>query len=466
MTDTDIVAELASLLDGGGVLTGSDVSEHAATWSGGTCAAKAIVRPRTTDEVAAILALCNRRGQAVVVQGGKTGMVDGAVAAPGEIALSLERMNAIESIDRAARTMTVQAGAPLQAVHEAAEAAGLMFPLDLGARGSATIGGNISTNAGGNGVIRYGMTRELVLGVEAVLADGTVVSSMTPLIKNNTGVDLKQLFIGSEGTLGVVTRAVLKLFTLPASRNTVLAATDRFERVCALLEFAQKGFSGQLTAFEVMWNSYYRLATNAQGSGRPSPLSRDYPFYVLIETRGPDITADAEQFERLLGNALEQGLVVDAVLARSEGERNALWEIRDNIASFVEWWPVFIYDVSVPVILMSGYLDEVASGLAAAWPDAGFAVFGHLGDGNLHLVIAVGSDDAADHHRANEIVYRPLASRRGSISAEHGIGLGKRDYLHYSRTPAEIALMRTLKRTLDPNNILNPGRILGPVDAT
>ena len=353
--------------------------------------------------------------------------------------------------------MTVEAGCILQNVAEAAEGEGLFFPLDLGARGSATIGGNISTNAGGNRVIRYGMTRDMVLGLEAVLADGTIVSSLNRLIKNNAGYDLKQLFIGTEGTLGVVTRAVLRLRPKPGSHAVALAAVDRFELLPRLLRHVERGLAGQLSAFEVMWADFYRLVTTPPAKGR-APLPHGHPHYVLVEQLGGDEAADMIQFERVLGEAIEQGIIADAVIAKSEAERSAIWSLRDDVNQCLQNKPIFTFDVSLPITEMENYLEVVRDALRAHWPGTlSLMIFGHLGDCNLHLIIGVGDKEA--RHAVEDIVYASLAGRSGSVSAEHGIGLEKREYLPLSRSEAEIALMRRLKQALDPHNILNPGKI-------
>lgn len=419
--------------------------------------AKALVRPADTDEIAAVLALCHGRGQTVVTHGGLTGLVNGGASRPDDIVLSLERMNRIEEIDPVGRTMTVQAGALLQTVQEAAEAAGLMFPLDLGARGSCTIGGNIATNAGGCRVIRYGMTRDLVLGLEAVLADGTVVSSLNRMIKNNSGYDLKQLFIGAEGTLGVVSRAVLRLRERPAAENTALAAAGSLDAVAALLRATERSLGGGLASFEVMWREFYAKMSALAAPGA-APLAADHPYYVLIE----ELTNEdgAGRLQETLEGALGDGLVVDAVVAKSSAERAAIWRIRDETGLLYDCYRAAnSFDVSLPIGEMEGYVAAVRAGIAEAFPESAVYVFGHLGDGNLHLLVGGESLDADDFHAIEEIVYRPLVSVRGSISAEHGIGLKKKAYLGLSRSTAEIALMRTLKQALDPRGILNPGKI-------
>lgn len=445
-----------------GILTGEDVSSRADTWPPlGGCKALAIVRPASTSEVALVLKLCNENGQSVVTHGGVTGLVGGAVAAPEDIVLSLERMTGMNPVDTANRTLTVEAGVPLQKVQEVAEEAGFLFPLDLGARGSATIGGNISTNAGGNGVIRYGMMREQLLGIEAVLADGTVISSLNNVIKNNTGYDLKQLFIGSEGTLGVVTRAVLRLRPPPRSQNTAFVALESFEQLSRFLHFMDAALGGTLSAFEVMWNDFYSLIID-DGTQHGTPLALSHPFYALLESCGGNPDGDGVRFENALQEAFEQNLVVDAVVAQSKQQRADLWAIRDDVENlFTRLAPPLAFDISMGIHQMDGYVRQVRQKISARWPDGKMVSFGHIGDGNIHLVIGVGSSEPQVVHDVDEVVYGELRRIRGVISAEHGIGLEKRAYLAHSRSQDEITLMKTIKRAMDPNNILNPGKILG-----
>jgi FAD/FMN-containing dehydrogenase len=444
-----------------GLLTGEDVAGRSDNWPPmGGCKARCIVRPANTGEVCAVLKLCHQAGQAVVTHGGLTGLVGGAIAQPDEIALSLERMNTMDPVDTVNRTVTVSAGVTLQKVHEAAEEAGLLFPLDLGARGTAMIGGNISTNAGGNSVIRYGMMRDQVLGIEAVMADGTVISSMKDVIKNNTGYDLKQLFIGSEGTLGVVTRAVLRLRPAPRSQNTALVAIDNFEKLGAFLRAMDAALGGTLSAFEVMWNDFYRLIVG-DGKKHGQPLGMSHEFYVLLEATGGHPDHDETRFEEALAEAFEQELAADAVIAQSKQQRNDLWAIRDDVDGMVEGlFPPIAFDISLSIQKMDDYVNEVRSQLKQQWENAGMVVFGHLGDGNIHLGIGVGSLDPKEVHAVETIVYQALERRQGVVSAEHGIGLQKRAYLSHSRSAQEIELMRTIKQSLDPKNILNPGKIL------
>lgn len=453
-----LIEELKAALAPGGVLEGADAAERAQSVWTRLGSPLAVLRPTSTQEVSTILRLASAAGTPVVPWGGKTGLVDGCNA-DGALALSLERMAAVEAIDVAGARMTVQAGCVLQTACEAAEAAGLLLPLDLGARGSATIGGNIATNAGGNRVLRFGMMRDMVLGLEAVLADGTIVSAMNSLMKNNTGYDLKQLFIGAEGTLGVVTRAVLRLRPAPASCNVAFAGVGSFEALPALLRRMEAGLGGTLSAFEAMWPSFHDLVTSEPARGRP-PLAGRHAYYVLIESLGGDPDSDSERFEAVLGAALEDGLVEDAVIAKSKGEREALWALRDDVSQTGRNWPIVTFDVSLPISAMETYVARVTADLAACWPQRPAPiVFGHLGDGNLHVIVATPDPDLATRHAAEEIVYAPLAAVNGSISAEHGVGLQKRDFLHLSRSPQELAVMRALKAALDPANILNPGKI-------
>ncbi len=415
----------------------------------------AVVLPGSTGEVAALLRLANAAGTPVTPWGGKTGLVDGAYA-DNAIALSLERMSAIEEIDTASATMTVQAGCVLQAACEAAEDKGLFLPIDLGSRGSATVGGLVSTNAGGNRVLRYGMTRASLLGLEAVLADGTVISSMRGLMKDNAGYDLKQMFVGTEGTLGVVTRAVLRLRPAPVSQQTAFAGVGGFEALPALLHRLDGELGGSLSAFEVMWPSFYELVTNPPAQGRPVLAGR-HAYYVLVEALAGGAPEDEARFERVLMDALGDGIIEDAAVAKSQQERDRMWALRDDTAQTVRNPPIFAFDVSLRISGMEAYVGEVGAGIAERWPEATLTVFGHLGDGNLHLI--VGGAPREDRAAVEEVIYRGVRERGGSVSAEHGIGLQKRAHLADTRSAAEIALMRRLKAALDPNGVLNPGKV-------
>ncbi len=469
MTIDTLLAQLREVVGTDNVLTGTDVSARATHfWDATPLTAAAIIRPASTAETSAVLGRCHEAGQSVVTHGGSTGLVDGHRSTPDDIVLSLERMNTIDTVDVTGRTLTVEAGAILQNVQQAAVDAGLQFGLDLGARGSCTIGGNISTNAGGLSVLRYGMTREQVLGLEVVLADGTILSSMNRMMKNNAGYDLKHLFIGSEGTLGVITRAVLRLRPATPAVNTALLAFDSFQQVTDTLSHLGRSLNGTLDAFEVIWQPFYQLNTNPEIDGTStSPLPRDYAFYAIVEARSTEQEEASALFERVLEQALMSEHITDAVIAQSERERQNIWHIREHIDTALQHNPVFVYDISLPIAAMQEYVTDIQSRLASRWPQVILYVYGHLADGNLHVLVAPPTDDTlsaaeqqAWHSTSNDIVYQPLQAMGGSVSAEHGIGLTKKPYLRLSRTAEEILLMQTLKRSLDPNNILNPGKII------
>ncbi len=452
MTPQNLLDRLRERLGTDAVLVGESVHGRATSfWDPTPLSALAIVRPRTTAEVSEAMRLCQAAGQPVVPQGGRTGLAGAATTGAAEIALSLERMTAVEALDARGRTLTVQAGVALQTVQEAAESVGLMFPLDFGARGSCTIGGNIATNAGGNRVLRYGTMRALVLGLEAVLADGSVVSALHPYLKNNTGYDWKHLLIGSEGTLGIVTRAVLRMVPAPRRIETALTALDSFEAVSALFDHLDRTLAGGLSAFELLRREFYAL----NAPERSAPLERGYPYYVLVERYDGSETG----LESALEQALAAGLIQDAVVAKSEADRAALWNVRETTEPSLRRHAARqCFDVSLSQSAMEAYVAEVEARLADTVPAAELLVFGHFGDGNLHLV--VGSDSALPHEAVDTAVYETLRRYAGSVSAEHGIGLDKRAFLGFSRSQEELALMRALKRTLDPCGILNPGKVL------
>jgi len=448
---TDIVGD-DRLLD-----TDSISGRATSYWNSAPMQAKAMVLPATSKDVSGILRHCNASGQSVITQGGLTNCVSAVEPSLDDVVLSTEKMTGILEIDRIGGTAIVEAGTVLQAVQEIVAKEGMCFPLDLGARGSCTIGGNIATNAGGINVLRYGMMRNLVLGLEAVMADGTVMSSMNRMLKNNAGYDMKQLFIGSEGTLGVVTRAVLRLFPQPASRQDALVAMASIEDVVRFLGKLQRELAGNLSAFEIMWGAYYRAVTGENGH-RP-PLPREYPFYVVFQAEGSDPDVDDARFERVLADAFEEGLIADAVIPKSATETRAIWEIRENFEPALVKPPFYLYDVSLPIRDMAAYVATVEENVDRRWPGGMCIALGHMADGNLHFFVAPGED--GDHHAASdECVYEPLREYGGSVSAEHGIGLEKLRWLPHSKSSAEIQLMRTLKQSLDPNNILNPGRVL------
>ena len=407
------------------------------------CVPRAVVKPRTTDDVATTLRLCNAARQRVVVQGGLTGLAGGATPQPGEIVLSLERLTGIEELDRNAQTLTVRAGTPLQTVQQAAADAGLLFPLDLGARGSCTVGGNIATNAGGNQGIRFGMMRNLVLGLEAVLADGTVVSSLNKMLKNNAGYDLKQLFIGTEGTLGVVTRAVLRLQPRLPAKITALCALHDFDAAVALLQALRSGLGGALSAFEAMWASYVHYVLK-HGSGVQSPFDREYPLYALIEVEGTDDAGERARLETVLEAALGEGVVADAAIAQSLREAQGFWKIRDSIGDVTPTLqPMLAFDVSLPIDAMPGFLARVDAEFAR-WPNpVTNLVFGHIGDSNLHLAVTTHRHDGLRARR-----------RAGPFPRTHGSAA--RDVLQ--RTQAQVVARQRARRACQSRSRRQIGR--------
>ena len=461
-SDLSIADELHKLLGDAGVVEAADLAGRSAgAFRPDSLQAAALARPASTDEVAAVVGWCAAHGISLVPQGGLTGVVHGADAAPHQVILSLERMRRIERIDAVQRTATVQAGVTVQALQEAAEAQGLMFPLDLGARGTATLGGVASTNAGGNRVIRYGMTREMVLGMEVVLANGTVVDAMNQQIKNNTGYDLKHWFIGAEGTLGIITRLVVRLRERPGATNAALVACDSFEAVARLLKHMDRALGGSLSAFEVMWPEFYELVSSPPALGRP-PVPHGHAFYVLVESQGASRELDTPRFHAAMESALEAGLMADAAIAQSEADCSAFWKLRDSVELVFHGGQVIAFDISLPIAEMAAFIDQLRAALPTLVNERHqLFVFGHLGDGNLHVIVQVPATDAdALRPKLEQLVYGSLKAMRGSISAERGIGLEKKPYLSVSRNVQELALMRAMKAALDPRNLLNPGKVL------
>lgn len=434
------------------------LEKHACDWSNvDRQKPLAVVRPRSVADVSAALKLCHDAGIAVVPQGGLTGLAGGATPRAGQVVLSLERLKGVEEIDPDSATMTVLAGTPLEVAQKAAAEAGLYLALDIGSRGSCQIGGNIATNAGGNHVIRYGMARAQVLGLEAVLADGTILTSLTKVMKNNTGYDLNQLFIGSEGTLGIVTRAVLRLHAGPQTKSASLIATPGYDASVRLLRRLQRDL-GEVAAFEAMWPDFYRYVTGHPSTG-VKPMADTYPFYALTEVHGSQSDRDGARLEECLAAAIEAGDALDALIAQSEREVRSFWTIREGAA--LDQLPYLInFDVSAPPAQLGALADQLKMHLAARWPEGLFFFYGHIGDGNIHLSAWAGGtmDEAA--HDMDEIVYGEVRRIGGSISAEHGIGTLKRAYLGYSRSAAEIEVMRRIKAALDPKGILNPGKVI------
>lgn len=415
-----------------------------------------VLFPATPQQVAQALGLICKARRKVVVQGGLTGLAGGATPHEGEIVISLIRLDQVEACDWLGGTATVQGGITLEALHSYLEPEGWTFPLDLGARGSCQLGGNAATNAGGNKVIRYGTMRGLVLGIEVALPDGTLLTMLNEVTKNTTGLDLKQLFIGSEGTLGIITRLTLKLSPLPRMTQTALVALNAFEDAAALLKDLRGCFAG-LSAFELMWDSFMQAATKASGSALP--FSERYALYALIEVQGANDAVDREALECFLGDALERGQVGDAVVAASIADATRLWKQRESIAELLsEMKPAAPFDIGLPLGETGPFVASLQARLGAAFPAQQHLFFGHLGDGNLH-VLSGPCPDQAERHALESMVYESVTAARGCISAEHGIGVLKQSFLPLSRSAEELAIMRQIKALFDPMNVLNSNRV-------
>ena len=470
MTDNRATLEtrLAAVVGAAHVLTAAaDMAPYLTDWRGRFRGrARAVVRPQSTAEAAAIVVACAESGSPIVPQGGNTGQCGGATPDEGgaAVVVSLTRMNRVRAVDRDNATLTVEAGVTLAAVQQAAADAGMLFPLSLAAEGSCTIGGNLSTNAGGTAVLRYGNTRELVLGVEAVLADGRVWDGLRGLRKDNTGYDLKQLFIGAEGTLGIVTAAVLKLFPAPQARATALAAVSDVGAAVRLLRQLKSALGDRLVGFELMSALTIALSRKHQPA-LPDPLP-GHPWYALVQA--DDCTVDvplAAQMEAALAAAIESGVAADAVIAQSGAQAQELWTLRENLAEAQQReGPNIKHDISVPVSAIPRFLEEAGAALATALPGLRFVTFGHLGDGNLHYNLAAPEGAGAEAFmantsRANRIVHDLVTAHGGSISAEHGIGQYKRAELVRYKSAVELDLMRAVKTALDPHGIMNPGKV-------
>ncbi len=467
-----VLTALAELLGPRGITTDPDLIEPWLTdWRGRfTGRARALVSPGSTAEVAEVVRICAAHGVPIVPQGGNSGMCGGAT--PDEsgaaVLLSLRRLNTIEPVNTDARQVTCGAGTILETLHDAAAAAGLRFPLTLGGKGSATVGGLVSTNAGGTQVLRHGSMRSLVLGPEAVLANGTVFSALTPLKKDNRGFDLKQVLIGSEGTLGIVTAATLRLVPAVADRVVVWAGLSSLQRARALLLACEDRLGAGVEGFEVMPASSV-AAVLAYDPGTRAPLSGDHPWHVLME-----VVADAgsaadlrDRVEAAVAEAFEAGLIDDAVLSSGEAQAEALWRIREAIPSAERaHGPAVQHDISVPVDRMPDFVDAMVAEVERAFPGVRAIAFGHLGDGNVHFhALAPAGTEGAPWYAAtgkaiSALVHDRVVEWAGSISAEHGIGQLKRDELERLGDPAALALMRQIKRALDPAELLNPGKLV------
>ena len=431
--------------------------------------ALAVVRPAKVQEVADVVKACAAAGVSIVPQGGNTGLVGGSTpdSSGQQIVLSLQRMHAIRQVDGANLTMTVEAGCVLQTLQETAEKAGFLFPLSLAAEGSCTLGGNLATNAGGTQVVRYGNARDLCLGLEVVTAQGNIWEGLSGLRKDNTGYDLRDLLIGSEGTLGIITAATMKLYPMPVARLTAWAAVPGMAQAVTLLGMAQQQLGSGLTGFEVMGQFALSLVAKHFTQQRV-PLYRDTPFCVLLENSDHESENHArEQFERLLESALEKGCVTDAVIAENLGQARQLWHIRESIPlAQAEEGLNIKHDISIAVSRTAEFVAVTDALLEQAIPGVRLVNFGHLGDGNLHYNVQAPADGdlpafLREHEKhVNSIVYDSVARFGGSISAEHGVGSLKLSALEQYKSPVALGMMRAIKRALDPDKLLNPGRVL------
>lgn len=468
------LAELQSLLGADHVLTGGDTDSYTLDWRGRYRGrALAVVRPDTAESVAAVVRLCASHGVPLVPQGGNTGLCGGATPADDgkAVVLSLARLNRVRAIDTDNDTITVEAGCVLQAVQQAAEAAGRLFPLSLAAEGSCTIGGNLATNAGGTQVLRYGNTRDLTLGLEVVTPEGEIWHGLRGLRKDNTGYDLRDLYIGSEGTLGIITAATLKLFPLPVARCTALLAVPDVESGVRLLGSARKGFGAALTGFELMAGNCLQAVVRLFPQQR-LPFggeSAQSPWFALLELSDSESEAHArERFETVLGEAIEAGLATDAAIAENITQSRALWHLRESIPlAEAELGKSIKHDVSLPISRIADFVRTTNALLQARFPGVGHVIFGHLGDGNLHYNVtrAEGQEEAALLALQPQIygaVHDSVHAHGGSISAEHGVGQLKIDELPRYKEALELTLMRRIKNALDPAGIMNPGKVVRP----
>jgi len=416
--------------------------------------------PRTTDEVSSIVKICNDNNQEIIIHGGLTNLVGSTISNKTQVVISLEKMNRVIEVDESAKTITCESGVIIEDIINTVKDKNLLLPLNFGARGSAQIGGAVSTNAGGLRVFKYGMTRNLVMGIEAVLPDGTVISSLKKLMKDNSGYDLKQLFIGSEGTLGIVTKVVLRLYRLPKTRYTSLAVSNNYQDVLNLLKIMEDKISSNLTGYELLWNDTYKQMVSDKTLYNKY-LPDNYKYYVFIEYMGGDFENDYNLFESIILDCINKGVIDDAVIGKDDKEQVNIWGIREDVSVLADERKFEQpFDISIPVPLIGEIIDKISKELKDCEGVKTIFPFGHVADGNIHFIIGKDSDDNDLKSQINEIIYNNTQQVNGSISAEHGIGLDKKKYLIKSRSEDEIELMRLLKKSIDPKNILNPGRVI------
>jgi FAD/FMN-containing dehydrogenase len=419
-----------------------------------------LLLPRTTDEVSSIVKICNDNNQEIIIHGGLTNLVGSTISSKTQVVISLEKMNRVIEVDESAKTITCESGVIIEDIINTVKDKNLLLPLNFGARGSAQIGGAVSTNAGGLRVFKYGMTRNLVMGIEAVLPDGTVISSLKKLMKDNSGYDLKQLFIGSEGTLGIVTKVVLRLYRLPKTRYTSLAVSNNYQDVLNLLKIMEDKISSNLTGYELLWNDTYKQMVSDKTLYNKY-LPDNYKYYVFIEYMGGDFENDYNLFESIILDCINKGVIDDAVIGKDDKEQVNIWGIREDVAVLADERKFDQqFDISIPVPLIGEIIDKISKELKDCEGVKTIFPFGHVADGNIHFIIGKDSDDNDLKSQINDIIYNNTQQVNGSISAEHGIGLDKKKYLIKSRSEDEIELMRLLKKSIDPKNILNPGRVI------
>ena len=461
MSNNNIISLFETILDKSSILKGEDLKSrfHHIWKTDIPLESICLLLPKNTNQVSSILKICNNYNQEVIIHGGLTNLVGATKSTDNQVVISLEKMKNIIEIDEKGKTVTCESGVIIEDILNAVKDKDLLLPLNFGARGSAQIGGAVSTNAGGLRVFKYGMTRNLVMGLEVVLPDGTIISSLKKLMKDNSGYDLKQFFIGSEGTLGIVTKVVLRLYQHPKTRYTALAVTNDYKKVLDLLKFMEDKISKNLTAFELLWNDTYKQMISDKTIYNKY-LPDNYKYYVFIEFMGGDFENDYDTFEKAIMNAVDHQLVEDAVVGKDEKEQLNIWGIREDVAVLAEEKKFDQqFDISIPVAQIGEVIDKTILELKNCQGVETIFPFGHVADGNIHFIIGKDSDNDELKSKINEIIYTNTELVQGSISAEHGIGLDKKKYLIKSRSKDEIELMKLIKKAIDPKNILNPGRV-------
>ena len=462
MKENTIIRLFIEVLDNSSVLVGESLkSRFYHIWKTDIqLESLCLLLPRTTYEVSSIVKICNDNNQEIIIHGGLTNLVGSTISNKTQVVISLEKMNRVIEVDESAKTITCESGVIIEDIINTVKDKNLLLPLNFGARGSAQIGGAVSTNAGGLRVFKYGMTRNLDMGIEAVLPDGTIISSLKKLMKDNSGYDLKQLFIGSEGTLGIVTKVVLRLYRLPKTRYTSLAVSNNYQDVLNLLKIMEDKISSNLTGFELLWNNTYKqMVSDETHYNKYLPVN--YKYYVFIEYMGGDFENDYNLFESIILECIDKGVIDDAVIGKDDKEQVNIWGIREDVSVLADERKFDQhFDISIPVPLIGEIIDKISKELKDCEGVKTIFPFGHVADGNIHFIIGKDSDDDDLKSKINDIIYNNTQQVNGSISAEHGIGIDKKKYLIKSRSEDEIELMRLLKKSIDPKNILNPGRVI------